>query len=97
MAGTISNPLSWVAFLFLDHENQSSFFSDQKALGANLNQFLVQQRFQRRFIDRKANLLVRPFSMADGGYLPGYLFIKQLVSWWQGSYFDPDVNLAFLR
>jgi hypothetical protein len=67
-----------------------------------LNSLLFGQRLERRGVEQKANLLVHPFSCADGGYLPGYLLIKNVLFWLLAkqncsSFNDSDLFLSYTR
>ncbi|HKC01498.1 MAG TPA: hypothetical protein VKD23_22130, partial [Terriglobales bacterium] len=63
---------------------------------------LFEFRQLRLFQDRKANLLVQPLTTKNGGYLPGYLVVKNL---WHQLVFnrgvtpllDTDLFLLYLR
>jgi hypothetical protein len=78
--------------------------SDEKAPGAvnvaKLNDLLIAERLSDSFRERKANLLVQPFTPENGGYLMGYLTVKNLqniMSMRCDKFRDSDLFLSYIR
>lgn len=71
-------------------------------VGVAAQELLTEFRITTKTVERKANLLVQPFSTAAGGYLPGYLFCKnlRLALLQRGNcdkFVDTDLYLHYLR
>lgn len=68
----------------------------------NLGRLLAEHRTTNEFRERKANLLVQSFTARNGGYLPGYLLVKNihriLINQTKSNkLFDRDLYLTYLR
>jgi hypothetical protein len=112
-----SEPMNWAAMGFgmpLPGEPWEDttmiIFGDKPPEGADpstveVDQWLMRlvgrMRVGQPLLDRKANLLIQPFDIAHGGYLPGYLSVKTLwhVLSLQVPRFrnETDLLLVFLR
>jgi hypothetical protein len=92
----ISKPLAFTNLLF------NELRPDQSVPFDGLLELLATHRLGNVMAERKANLLVQPFACDDGGYLPGYMLVKNL--WWimvreRGCrrFGDRDLFLSYLR
>jgi hypothetical protein len=91
----ISTPLNFTYLSF--HEIESG-----KAPYEGLAELLAQHRLGDDLMERKANLLVQPFTCVGGGYLPGYMLVKNL--WLHmlrerhcHRFWDRDLFLSYLQ
>lgn len=90
------------AVAFVDVKENTSDDPTLNAAAALLARRLVSLRRSDVFETRKANLLVQPLGPDGGGYLPGYLALKNL---WHvllnltksTKLFDTDLYFAFIR
>lgn len=96
-AETISEPLGLAGALFAQ-----GFAIKSEPRWGKLPLLLAGGRLTNAHIRRKADLLMQPFGSEGGGYLPGYLMVKNL---WVHSFYalhcshflDTDFYLQFIR
>jgi hypothetical protein len=93
--------MTGISFLDLRNEKRSEELSVAEAT-ERLASVLVSARLGETFQRRKGNLLARPLDTAGGGYLPGYLTVKNiwhaLVAQTQcAKLFDTDLYMNYLR
>jgi hypothetical protein len=100
----ISQAMLMTGVSFVDFKNDKDQTEDGSlfARAKHISKLLISHRLEKEFHDRKINLLVRPFSTERGGYLPGYLTVKNL--WYclvrqmqSEKFFDTDLFLNYLR
>lgn len=103
-SSVISQVMLMTGVSFVDfNKDKDQAADDSLFTGAKLiSRLLISRRLGKEFHDRKINLLVRPLSTEGGGYLPGYLTVKNLwhvlVRQTQSeSFFDTDLFLNYLR
>ena len=94
-SAAISTPLSFTYLSF--HEIEPS-----KAPFEGLSALLARHRLSDDMRERKANLLVQPFSCVGGGYLPGYMLVKNLWLYMLRErkchrFWDRDLFLSYLQ
>jgi hypothetical protein len=91
-----STPMRWAYFAFTDPGEEEI----ENAWGLSLAQLFVRTRLSKPWIRRKANLLMAPMSVKQGGYLPGYLALKAM---WRHAaqqsplFLDTDFFFMFIR
>lgn len=93
-----SLPLEWAIRNFAI-PSQEEIEGGPKAV---LQALLLQHRVSKEFCKRKSNLLVQSFTTDNGGYLPGYLLVKNL---WHtmiydqkcSRFADKDLFLSYVR
>jgi hypothetical protein len=91
-----STPLQWVYMLF----TRPSMDELRERLGFSLYKLLWDMRLSDAYIRHKANLLIQPLSCREGGYLPGYMTVKQLWCFAASrteTFAETDLFLSFLQ
>jgi hypothetical protein len=91
-----STPMQWTYFLFTrptkdELQTQTAF---------SLYKLLWDLRLSEAYIRHKANLLIQPISCDAGGYLPGYIGIKQLWAFAVSrseQFVEADFFLSFIQ
>jgi hypothetical protein len=93
MSNTVSAPSVWASHLFTRVNSGENPWQELEAI-------LSIERSTHSHYRRKASLLASPLDGRDGGYLPGYLFIKELW-WWliqtDELFSDSDFFIHFVR
>ncbi|BAZ33651.1 hypothetical protein NIES4074_61650 (plasmid) [Cylindrospermum sp. NIES-4074] len=93
----ISTPMFWASLLFVAEEAMKFNPSEIETL---LRDLLTQMRLTEMFADRKSSYLLQSMTCGSGGYLPGYLTVKNL--WIEAArrcsrFYDTDFFLTYLR
>jgi hypothetical protein len=90
-----------VALMFFGQEDlKSRYLSDSRGDAQLWFDFLYESRMTNQLIEKKASLLCAPLSSQTGGYLQGYLTVKNLrnmASENLGTIIDSDTFLYFIR
>jgi hypothetical protein len=76
--------------------------TERDAILTRLRDLIAKHRFSAKLLDRKKDLLVSPFDCSDGGYLAGYMLVKNLHMMLVHQkkcerLLDKDLTLGFLR
>jgi hypothetical protein len=100
-SAVISQVMLTAAISFLELSNQPDETTVAQA-GTLFGSALMTARLRPRFRNRKANLLVRPLTLDDGGYLAGYLTVKNCWHHFRSiagvsKFADTDLFLTYLR
>lgn len=97
LASTIvSTPMTWAWRCFSNPQDEELKSGHPSSL---LNLLYNERLFGGEFVRRKADLLVQPMSCTNGGYLPGYLAVRQLWILLAGRcnrLWDADLFMAYL-
>lgn len=78
---TQSHVMRWVGVLYMDPALTASDMEKlpaELAIDVNIADVISRLRQDSATLDRKASLLLNPFTAVAGGYLPGYLSVKSL-------------------
>jgi hypothetical protein len=94
----ISIPMEWAVICF--SRNQASDKEIEHLILERFLMLLYRMRLSENFSTKRDSLLVRPLAYKDGGYLPGYLTVKNL--WNAGRQYckkltDSDLFLTYIR